>query len=196
MNEATYPARSKPTNRHPLPSQCAFVFMTRVMPPNDPELQRRRPRGVPLATATARRRSQPRQGRNLCSMDVHQISKPRRGDSSRTMPLLRSLGIPFDHAATKMPRLRRCRLTTQNYSDGGHEARRWHPRWPAAVRPKESWPAHTSWHASSGRGWSAANPTTKPKPSTAPPPPSPPPQKPPPPSPLPKPETRPRITAS
>ena len=52
----------------------------------------------------------------------------------RTMPLLRSLGIPFGHAATKMPRLRRCRLTTQSYSDGGHETHRWQPRWPAAGR--------------------------------------------------------------
>ena len=33
--------------------------------------QRRRPRGAPMATAMARRRSQPRQGRNLCRREVH-----------------------------------------------------------------------------------------------------------------------------
>jgi len=41
------------------------------------------------------------------------ILSPVRGDIIRTMPLLRSSGFHFGRDSTKMPRLRRCRLTTQ-----------------------------------------------------------------------------------
>jgi len=37
-----------------------------------------------------------------------QLPQPRRGGITRTMPLLRSLGIQFGGASTKMPRRRRC----------------------------------------------------------------------------------------